>query len=198
MLLVNSSAIPDRQGKDQNAAVQATGKQDEHFSSSCLVQASSEITALHWAAENGQLTLVETLLQNGAPINAPRVTVTRWVFGETEYSTQKSETALHLAVENGHKATVSLLLDHRAGINDFSTETYTSFRVQSASKRQDGYFGNILDEHKTEYTEKKTAVHLAAEGGYKAIIVLLLGRGAKVYPVKREYFPIPWYLPYIN
>ncbi|WJG34361.1 uncharacterized protein FOBCDRAFT_194101 [Fusarium oxysporum Fo47] len=107
MLLVNSSAIPDRQGKDQNATVQATGKQDEHFSSSCLVQASSEITALHWAAENGQLTLVETLLQNGAPINAPRVTVTRRVIGETEYSTQKSETALHLAVENGHKATGS-------------------------------------------------------------------------------------------
>ncbi|KAF5691946.1 ankyrin protein [Fusarium denticulatum] len=56
-LLVNSNTIPDRQGEDQDAISQATDKKDK---------------ALHWAAENGQLALVEALLQKGAAINAHR------------------------------------------------------------------------------------------------------------------------------
>ncbi|CVK85104.1 related to ankyrin [Fusarium mangiferae] len=56
-LLVNSSAIPDQQGKFENASAQASNKTDEHCSPSLLGKVSSERTSLHWAVENEQLAL---------------------------------------------------------------------------------------------------------------------------------------------
>ncbi|KAG5802854.1 hypothetical protein H9Q71_012563 [Fusarium xylarioides] len=73
-LLVNSSAIPDREGKAQRVTVQATDKEDEYCSPSLPGQALPERTSLHWAVENGHLALVETLLQSGTVINTPRCT----------------------------------------------------------------------------------------------------------------------------
>ncbi|KAF5639627.1 ankyrin repeat [Fusarium sp. NRRL 52700] len=99
-LLVNSDTIPDRQGEDQDAIPQTTDKKDE---------------TLHWAAENGQLVLIEALLQNGAAINAHRRREREWGSGGRQYLIEESETALHLAAGNGHSAIVSLLLDHGAG-----------------------------------------------------------------------------------
>ncbi|KAF4497149.1 hypothetical protein FAGAP_6672 [Fusarium agapanthi] len=120
-LLVNSSAIPDQQGKFENATLQATEKPDEHCSPSLLRQAPSERSSLHWAVENGQLTLVESLLQKGADINGQRWTDHDWRCGGKLYFNEESKTALHLAADNGQKAMIILLLDHGAGINDLFT-----------------------------------------------------------------------------
>ncbi|KAI1042022.1 hypothetical protein LB505_012173 [Fusarium chuoi] len=103
-LLVNSSAIPDEPGKFQNARAQGSDKTDEHHSPSRLKQVSTEGKSLHWAVENGQLALAESLLKEGAPINAPRWTDYYWNCGGIEYFNEESKTALHLAVEKGHMA----------------------------------------------------------------------------------------------
>ncbi|KAF5985496.1 ankyrin protein [Fusarium bulbicola] len=89
-LLANSNTIPDRQGEDQDAISQAIDKEDK---------------TLHWAAENGQLVLVEALLQKGAAIDAYKRTERYWDGGDRQYLMEESKTALHLAAGNGHKDT---------------------------------------------------------------------------------------------
>ncbi|KAG4269316.1 AGC/PKA protein kinase [Fusarium proliferatum] len=107
-LLVNSSTIPDKQGKFQNARAEARDKTDEHCSPSLQKQVSDESESLHWAVENGQLALVESLLQKGAHINAQRRAHRfRNRFrnrGDWDHYEDKSMTALHLAAKNGHIA----------------------------------------------------------------------------------------------
>ncbi|KAF5548267.1 ankyrin protein [Fusarium mexicanum] len=136
-LLANSSAIPDQQGRFQNVSLQATDKQDEHCSPSPLIQASSQESSLHWAAENWQLVLTEALLQKGAGVNAHRRKEREWGCGGWQYLMEESKTALRLAAGNGHKAIVSLLLNHEAYINDLCTTKATSRKVQMKAARQD-------------------------------------------------------------
>ncbi|CVK84594.1 related to ankyrin [Fusarium proliferatum] len=194
-LLVNSSAIPDEQGKFKNARVQATGKHDENFSPSLLRKVSSERTSLHWAVENEQLALVESLLQKGADVNGRRLTEQDWRCGGIQYFKEESKTALHLAADNGQNSMISLLLDHGAGINDLFTSKTTSRSAQSTGKRQ--YLiiqrkqgSDFLMTGMSAVIVERTAIHLAAERGYKAAVALLLSRGAKARPeYKAECFP---------
>ncbi|SCO09473.1 related to ankyrin [Fusarium fujikuroi] len=186
-LLINSSAILDEQGKFQNARVQATDKHDEHCSPSLLRNASSERTSLHWAVENEQLALVESLLQKGADVNGRRLTDRDWRCGGIQYFKEESKTALHLAADNGQNSMISLLLDHGAGINDLFTSKTTSRSAQSTGKRQ--YLisqrkqgSDFLMTGMSAVIVERTAIHLAAERGYKAAVALLLSRGAKVRP----------------
>src|SRR5436190_6570017 len=58
---------------------------------------------LHWAAENGQETLVRSLIRKGAP---------------TWMRDLEGKTALDLAVENGHKEVVRLLIQDATRIGD--------------------------------------------------------------------------------
>ncbi|KAF5690763.1 ankyrin protein [Fusarium globosum] len=109
-LLVNSSAIPDEQGKFQNARAQASDKTDEHCSPSLLGQVSSEIASLHCAVENGQVALVKSLLQKGADIDGQRWTNYCRNDEVRKYFVEESKTALHLAAGNGHVSMVCLLL----------------------------------------------------------------------------------------
>ncbi|KAF5677126.1 ankyrin repeat protein [Fusarium circinatum] len=123
-LLVNSNTIPDRQGEDQNAISQATDKKHK---------------GLHWAAENGQLVLIEALLQKGAAINAYKRTDCESGYRGIQWLIEESNTALHLAASNGHNAIVSLLLDHGAGINDLCTRKTTFYKDQMEAERQDSF-----------------------------------------------------------
>ncbi|KAF5576103.1 ankyrin repeat [Fusarium pseudoanthophilum] len=100
-LLVNSSAIPDGQGGLENAKTWVSDKQDELCSPSLLKQVSSERKSLHCAVENGQLALVEKLLQKGADIDGRRWTHHDWNCGGSEYFSEESMTALHLAAGLG-------------------------------------------------------------------------------------------------
>ncbi|KAF5639783.1 ankyrin repeat [Fusarium tjaetaba] len=174
-LLVNSSAIPDQQSKLKTVTVEATHKRDD--------------TLLHWAVENEQLAVVETLLQKGTPINAERWTSHRHLGREgKEFFIEESNTALHLAAGNGQEAMICLLLNHGAGIDDISTKKTTSRGAQSTYKTQDSSSRRrqgLGPQDLRQYTSivTQTAVHLAAEGGHKAVVALLLRRGAKVCPV---------------
>ncbi|KAF5539155.1 ankyrin protein [Fusarium phyllophilum] len=198
-LLVNSSAIPDREGKAQKVTVQATDKEDEYCSPSLPGQALPERTSLHWAVENGHLALVETLLQSGTAINAPRCTNRDYSVGRMQCYIEESQTAIHLAVDNGNKLMVSLLLDHGAEINDVFTCTTTSYwhlRARALAARRGKPFSRFEQVLSNMYPYpydtyvpakcdyridivKQTAVHLAAKGGYRDVVALLLRRGAK-------------------
>ncbi|KAG4293455.1 hypothetical protein FPRO06_00040 [Fusarium proliferatum] len=194
-LLVNSSAIPDKQGKFQNASAQASEKTDEHCSPSLPKQVSTERKSLHWAVENGRLALVESLLQKGADVNGRRLTDQDWRCGGIQYFKEESKTALHLAADNGQNSMISLLLDHGAGINDLFTSKITSRSAQSTGERQ--YLiiqrkqgSDFLMTGMSAVIVERTAIHLAAEGGYKATVALLLSRGAKARPeYEAECFP---------
>lgn len=194
-LLVNSSAILDKQGKFQNARSEVTDKQDEDCSPSLQKQVSDESESLHWAVENGQLALVESLLQKGAHINAQRRAHRfRNRFrnhGDWDHYEDKSMTALHLAAKNGHIAMVCLLLDHGAGINDLSTVYNILRRARRLGARQGMSTWKHLENSPYGPDQiiiklQESAVHLAANGGYKAVVALLLSRGAMVCPRYEE------------
>ncbi|RBA12730.1 hypothetical protein FPRO05_04180 [Fusarium proliferatum] len=194
-LLVNSSAIPDKQGMFQNASAQASEKTDEHCSPSLPKQVSTERKSLHWAVENGRLALVESLLQKGADVNGRRLTDQDWRCGGIQYFKEESKTALHLAADNGQNSMISLLLDHGAGINDLFTSKITSRSAQSTGERryliiQRKQGSDFLMTGMSAVIVERTAIHLAAEGGYKATVALLLSRGAKARPeYEAECFP---------
>ncbi|KAF4943729.1 hypothetical protein FGADI_13200 [Fusarium gaditjirri] len=91
MLLANSSTIPDCQGLNQQATIQAISSQDRYLSPSLLGQATLKRTNLHLAVENRGLALVETLLRKGAAINAPKIMISKWASGKTEYISESSQ-----------------------------------------------------------------------------------------------------------
>lgn len=136
---------------------------------------------LHQAAKNGDLQKVESLLQEGADVNARqsngwtplheaayhghRAVVYLLLENDAalEARTGRSAAPLHLAVSNGHKGVVALLVERGANVN---TKT-ASYRI-----RAEGGYMKILG--------GLTPLFVAASGGFEEIAAYLIDKGASV------------------
>ena len=79
------------------------------------------LTALHFAAENGHLSVVELLFNQKAHINAKKIC---WVF-------RFNYTPLHYAAMEGHLCFVEYLVNQKAEINAKNQEGKTPLRLSS-------------------------------------------------------------------
>jgi ankyrin repeat protein len=129
-------------------------------------------TALHIAAEKGNIDLIELLLKYGANVHDK----------DTE-----NNTALHLSVTFGFAEdkllyVVKTLLNNGVNVNDTDTRGKTALLIAAGK----GYvtivetlLQNGANVHDTVY-EGKTALHIAAEQGNVAIVETLLNYGARI------------------
>lgn len=120
-------------------------------------------TALHYAAENGHIAMVEALLQHS------RVAV------ETKNNLQT--TALHLAAKNGHKDVVTRLLEQCEHVDAQDYAGFTALHYAADSGHLDivkMLLKKVKDVNITDYTNRLTALHLAATNGHLKTVEQLL------------------------
>ena len=122
-------------------------------------------TALHYAAENGSLRIVELLIGHGTN---PNVT------------NKYRSTALHLAAKNGAPKVVELLLRHSANPNLTNKNGWTALHV--AVNNHSPEIVDLLLRHGANpdvtINNGRTAMHLAARHGHKEIVQSLLAYDA--------------------
>jgi ankyrin repeat protein len=159
-------------------------------------------TALHWAAIGGREEMATFLLSNGAQANirdnegripliaassGGHLGVVRLLLQHTgaqglEETDKKGRTALHWSATEGHEEVVAFLLEKGAHVNRLGYLRRTP--LMSACNM--GHVGavRILLQHMREQGLEeadgygRTALHHAAEGGYKEVAALLLSSGA--------------------
>jgi hypothetical protein len=121
-----------------------------------------------YAAENGDATIAQALLTNGADVNARD-----W----------QDWTALLFAAENGDIATVQTLLAHRAHVNA-KAEGVGWTALMSAALRGHTAVVQALLTHGAEANardrEGQTALFVAVQKGHTAVVQALLASGADV------------------
>ena len=126
------------------------------------------MTALHFAAQNGNIAIVQFLIENGADIKAQ--------------DTVFSRTALHFAAENGNLETVKYLVEHGADIQDRDNFGATAFHYAAKNNRLD--IVKYLVSKKMDYMAKDvrgwSAMHYAADGDSIDIIRYLLAKGLNI------------------
>ncbi len=126
------------------------------------------MTALHFAAQNGDIAIVQYLLENGADIKAQ--------------DTVFSRTALHFAAENGNLETVKYLAEHGADIQDRDDFGATALHYAARKNRLDVI--KYLVSKKMDYTAKDvrgwSAMHYAADGNSIDVIKYLLAKGLNI------------------
>jgi ankyrin repeat protein len=126
------------------------------------------MTALHFAAQNGDIAVVQFLIEHGADIKAQ--------------DTVFSRTPLHFAAENGNLDTVKYLAEHGAEIQD--KDGYGATALHYAAKNNKLDVIKYLVSKKMDYTAKDvrgwSAMHYAAEGGGIDVIKYLLAKGLNI------------------
>ncbi len=141
-----------------------------------------ELTALHIAAINGHLDIVEILLGAGIDINAVD---------------KNGYTALHVALLNKHDAMVELLLKKNPVINATAPNGATSLHTAAFNGHSD-VVRFILDRGvAVDYPVKdgRTALHCAAQTGQADVVQLLLEKGADINAVDQScYTALHWAL----
>jgi ankyrin repeat protein len=124
-------------------------------------------TALHWAARDGDLELVQALLKAGADVHA-----------KTRIA---SESPLFLAAENGHTAVMQALLNAGAKVEEVNANGTTILMKAAASGIGDGVkllLEGGANPNAKESTNGQTALMFAAANNNAAAIALLAARGA--------------------
>ncbi|XP_052256426.1 ankyrin-3-like [Dreissena polymorpha] len=126
-------------------------------------------TPLHMAAQHGQLDVCSTLLKLKADANAVDEHV---------------QTPLHLAAENDHSDVVKLFLKHRPELVTMANTNGMTIAHIAAAKGSVGVLKELMKFNKAvvtsarNRTNESTALHLAAEGGYKEVVETLIEAGA--------------------
>ena len=158
---------------ENGANVNAEVVRDENNTWSTETRTTRGKTALHLAAERGHEAVVQLLVEKGANVNAQEEDK-----GEKEgqaTTTRKGKTALHLAAKKGHEAVVQLLVKNDANVNAEDEEQQRDWEGVV------GELGRV-----TTITKGKTALHLAAEEGHKAVVQLLVENGANINAEEQE------------
>lgn len=126
------------------------------------------MTALHFAAQNGNTDVVRYLLENGADIKAQDIKLER--------------AAIHFAAENGSLECVKFLAEHGADLLD--RDIYGTTALHYAAKKNHLDVIKYLVSKKVNYTAKDargwTAMHYAACGGSIDVIRYLLAKGLNI------------------
>jgi ankyrin repeat protein len=120
-------------------------------------------TALHAAAQRGNLAVIRLLLASGA---------------EIDHRDIEGQTALHLAVRAGHLEVVRELLNHRASINAQTRTGYTPLHIAAARTRVD-----IMQELVTRSAD----LTLANTEGYTALWIAAFVRNTAIAEEMVEY-----------
>ena len=125
-------------------------------------------TALHYAAEKGDLAVVQFLVEHGADIKAQ--------------DTVLSRSAIHFAAENGHLECIKYLTEKGADLMDRDSFGATALHYAARSNRLDVI--KFLVDRKVDYTAKDirgwSAMHYAASGGSIDVVKYLLGKGLNI------------------
>lgn len=155
--------VADAAMRRDSAAVRALLKQGSDVNAA----QGDGMTALHWAATNGDADLAAMLLYAGANVRA-----TTRLGGYTP---------LHLAAQAGHAAAIGTLLGNGAGVNAATSSGATPLMLAAAS-------GNIeavtlllergADVNATDAAHDETALMFAAALDRAAVAKLLIARGA--------------------
>uniref|UniRef100_A0A8W8JLN2 Uncharacterized protein n=1 Tax=Magallana gigas TaxID=29159 RepID=A0A8W8JLN2_MAGGI len=126
-------------------------------------------TPLHMAAQCGKMEVCNTLMKMRADANATDV---------------HGQTPLHLAAENDHSDVVKLFLKHRpelvsmANTNGMTCAHIAADKGSVAVIRELMKFNRSVVTTARNRTNNSTALHLAAAGGHKEVVEVLLKAGA--------------------
>ena len=122
-------------------------------------------TALHLAAEQANLSIIEILLEAGLDIDA---------------RDEEGQSALHVAVLERREASVKLLLDKGADRDLSDQDGRTALHL--AAENGNSEVVKLLLDYQVKVNAKdhsgRTALHRAIEQGHEAVVRLMLQRGA--------------------
>lgn len=126
------------------------------------------MTALHFAVQNGDLAVVQFLIEHGADIKAQDIVFSR--------------SAIHFAAESGNLDTVKYLAEHGADLQD--RDGYGASALHYAAKSNHLDIVKYLVSKKIDYTAKDvrgwSAMHYAANGNGIDVIKYLLAKGLNI------------------
>lgn len=126
------------------------------------------LTALHYAAENGDTDVVKYLVDNGADVKAQ--------------DTLLSRSTIHFAAENGNLDCIKFLTEKGADLQD--KDSFGATALHYAAKRNHLDVVKYLVDKKMDYTAKDrrgwSAMHYAASGGSIDVVKYLLAKGLNI------------------
>jgi ankyrin repeat protein len=141
-----------------NIDADANAREDDHT------------TPLHFAAANGNLELVRTLLGHSVDVNA------------TKTNLRQNLTPLHEASQGGHVDVARVLILQGANVNAAAGRYWTP--LHSASYSGNAEIVRLLIQYRADVNahdgDHWTPLHLAASQGYTNVIQLLVDHGADV------------------
>ncbi|MHC9538073.1 MAG: ankyrin repeat domain-containing protein [Vulcanimicrobiota bacterium] len=140
------------------------------------------MTALHYAAQNGNFLAVNLLVSNGADVNALNMS---------------RATPLHCTVirssehgaDNNYLEIVNTLLDRKAKINAGDDRSFTALHYAVASRCNAEMIKLLIDrgaDVNAPDEEGNTPLHLAARNGYPDVVAMLTARGADILFQNKE------------
>jgi len=150
------------------------------------------MTALHWAAQRGDLAMTKLLLASKANVNA----TTRL----------NAVTPLFMAARKGNAAIIQELLNSGASVDTASTVGTTALMVAAASGNPDAVrflLDGGADPNAKDVNQGQTAIMFAAASGRPDIVRVLADRGANLHarslvPTRMAKNAKPAFAPVVN
>jgi ankyrin repeat protein len=147
------------------------------------------VSALQFAADEGNMSLVQQLLDRNAAIDTKGDDVLLSLENEAEGASGGSHgLALGAACFSGHEDVARLLLDHGADLT--ATNDYNSTPLHLAASHGHGAVVQLLLERGADVTvtnkSNDTPLHDAARNGDAGAVQVLLDRGANIRAINRS------------